>query len=130
MIPQVITGLQAAIAAAVALSLGILAGAVPAYFVGRAHGSASQAETIGGLRTSVDSCNDLARQAREAAEQERAAAREREVRIERAMVDLARIGRDAATRRDRIIATPLRGETECDRTANAIADHFRGGVRP
>lgn len=106
-----------------------LVAALVAYLIGRAHGAASKAEDVGALKASVSSCVEAAGKAKEMAEAERKDAQAREKRIEAALAEVARIGRDSARRRDQVLATPIRGADECERTANAIADHFRS-ARP
>ncbi len=117
---------QAAIAAAITFALGLLIGGVPSYFIGKSHGAASKLESIGALKTSVDSCTVAAQETKAAVDTEATAGKEREQRMRAALSENARIVSEAARRRSQILATPIRGDTDCDQTKNAINDVFRG----
>lgn len=111
-----------------ALVLGALVGGVPAYFIGKANEAEKRGEAIGSLKTSVDSCNVAAGEAKKAAESAKAASDDLNTRVGNAiaagMNEAARIGRQ----RSNVLATAPRGATECERTSNMIADHFRKGA--
>ena len=99
---------------------------MPAYFVGKAHGAESKAESIGSLKTSVESCTVAARETKAAVDAEAIAGKEREGRITGALAENAKAALEAARRRSQILGTPIRGDTECEQTKNAINDVFRG----
>jgi hypothetical protein len=121
-----LTLIQSAIAAAIAFVLGALIAGIPGYFVGRSHGAASKLESIGALKTSVDSCTVAAQETRRVVDAEVIESKGREQRITGALADNAKLALEAARKRSQILGTPVRGDTECEQTKNAINDVFRG----
>lgn len=109
-----------------ALALGMLIGGVPAYFVGKAHEAEKKGVQIGALATSVESCTVAAKESTAAVKAEAALSDDREARITAAIADGARIAAASARARSTTLATPLRGNDECERVKNAVEDHFWG----
>lgn len=120
-----LSALQSLVIAVVIAVVMFAAGAVPFYFIGKAHGREEKAESVGALKTSVDSCNAVTAEARKAAETARQSSDDLNARLDGAIAaglqDAVRLG----AKRSAVLTTPLRGNTECERTANMIADQFR-----
>lgn len=124
-----IAAAQALLFCVIAFALGLLFGGVPAYFIGAAHEAEKKGVQIGALSTSVESCTVAAKETKKAVDEEATAGKDREARLAAAIAEGARIATAAARARSTTLATPLRGDTDCQRTSNAIADHFRKGAR-
>lgn len=120
-----LSGLQSIVIAVVIAVVMFAAGFGPGYFIGKAHGREEKAESVGALKTSVDSCNTATAEAKKAAEGAQKSSADLNARLDGAiaagMQDAARLG----AKRSAVLTTPLRGNTECERTANMIADQFR-----
>jgi hypothetical protein len=124
-----IAAAQALIGCAIAFVLGLLCGAVPAYFVGKAHEAEKKGLQVGALTTSVDSCTAAAKETKKVVADEATAGKDREARITAAIADGARIAAAANRARSTTLATPIRGSDECERVKNAVEDHFWGAKK-
>lgn len=111
-----------------ALIIGLLLGGVPAYLVGKGDGKEAAAMSVGALKTSVESCTAAANDAKKAADDAKADSKDRERRIT-AVVDgiNTTIANAAARQRSNVLAYKPRGNTECERTVNAVRDNLMGG---
>lgn len=113
----------------VAFALGLVIGGVPSYFIGSSHGAAKHLQSVGALKTSVDSCTSAAQTANATAEAEAKEGKAREQRLNDAFNKaLPRIATEANRARSKTLSTPLRGTTECEQTVNAVRDHFMKGA--
>lgn len=110
------------------LLAAVAATALTAYLIGRSNGQASHLEAVGSLKTSVASCATAAGEAKRLAEADAKDGADRERRIAQAVRDGINDAARIARQRSAVLQAPLRGDTECERTSNAITDHFRGGA--
>lgn len=112
----------------VALIIGIVAGAVPAYLIGRGDGKEAAAMNVGALKTSVESCALAAGEAKKAADEAKADGKSREERITAVVEGInTTIAATAARQRAGVLNYKPRGDTECERTVNAVRDNLMGG---
>lgn len=122
-----VAAIQAIIACVIAFVLGALISGVAVYGWAHAKGAASHLEAVGALKTSVDSCNVAAGEAKKAVDTEAKEGKDREARLSAAIADGARIAAQSARARSTTLSTPIRGNDECERVKNAVEDHFWGG---
>ena len=116
-------------AALAAFVLGALIAGIPGYFVGKAHGAESKMQSIGALKTSVESCTAATVETNAVIKAEAVAGKDRERRLTEAITKTnADIRASLGKRRDTALAIAPRGNDECERTTNMIADQFR--VKP
>lgn len=116
---------QAVIAAVCAFVIGIAAGGIPAYLIGKGDGKAEKSEQVGALKTSVDSCTDAAKKAEDIAAAQKKEGDEREQRILGAIAQSAIDDQTAIARIAKIAAYKPRGNTECEQLQNGVDDLIR-----
>lgn len=121
-----LTLIQSGVAALIAFVLGALIAGIPLYFVGKAKGGESKMQSIGALKTSVESCTAATVETNAAIKAEAVAGKDREQRLTIAIAKTnADIRASLAKRRDAALAIAPRGNDECERTTNMINDQFR-----
>lgn len=122
-----LTLIQSAFAAFV---LGALVSGVAVYGWAHAKGAASHLEAVGALKTSVDSCNVAAGEAKTAADAAKAASTDLNARIDGVISgENAKLEKQLRGSRDKKLAYVPQGVTECERTVNAVRDQLMGGKR-
>lgn len=122
-----LSALQSLVIAIVIAVVMFAAGFGPGYFIGKAHGREETAESVGALKTSVDSCNVAADAAAKAAQEAKASSDDLERRITGVIQgENTKLARSLGTSRDRAMTYTPKGNTECERTLDVVRSQLMG----